>query len=49
MAVFKVGDSPADPKVIHVKIRHEVKDVRGIMDKKAALVKIQGTKFAAVD
>ena len=48
MAVFKVGDPPADPEVMHAEMRREVDDVRWIEDNMAALVKEYGIKFVAV-
>ena len=48
MAVFKVGDPPADPEVMHAEMRREVDDVRWIEDNMGALVKEYGIKFVAV-
>lgn len=48
MAVFKVGDPPADPQVMRAEMRREQDDVRWIQDNMTALVEEYGIKFVAV-
>ena len=48
MAVFKVGDPPADPEVMRAEMRREEDDVRWVEDNMAALVEKYGIKFVAV-
>jgi len=48
MAVFKVGDPPADPEVMRAEMRREEDDVRWVEDNMAALVEEYGIKFVAV-